>query len=82
MKRQKTRLGLADDGDLSPELKRELARRIADADNPVRYVVYSDLLPRGRWRLYLDVSGDGYWNTITKATLFKRDHVARAVAKV
>ena len=82
MKRQKAPISAADEEDFSPELKRELARRIADADNPVRYVVYSDLLPRGQWRLYLDVSGDGYWNTITKATLFKRDRVARAVAKV
>ncbi len=70
-----------EDEELSPELRRELKRRIADADNPVRYVVYSQLLPAGRWRLFLDVSGDGYWNTIEKATLFKREHVARSVAK-
>ena len=44
--------------------------------------VYSDMLPRGRWRLFLDVSGDGYWNTIDQATLFKRERVARAVARV
>lgn len=67
---------------MSSGLKRELARRLAEARNPVRYVVYSDMLPRGRWRLFLDVSGDGYWNSIDKATLFKRERVARVVAKV
>lgn len=83
MKRQQTPARIEDDDeDLSPELKRELARRLADARNPVRYVVYSEILPRGRWRLFLDVSGDGYWNTIDEATLFKRERVARAVAKV
>src|SRR5437867_50559 len=83
MKRRKTREPIGDDDkELSPELKRELARRLADARDPVRYVVYSDILPRGRWRLFLDVSGDGFWNTIDEATLFKRERVACAVAKV
>jgi hypothetical protein len=67
--------------EFSPEFKRELKRRIADAENPVRYVVYSQLIPGGRWRLFLNVSGDGFWNTIEEATLFKREHVARSVAK-
>ncbi|MBI4526911.1 MAG: hypothetical protein HY695_24205 [Deltaproteobacteria bacterium] len=80
--RRRARAELADEEKLSPQLRRELARRIADANNPVRYVVYSGLLRSGRWRLFLDVSGDGYWNTIDKATLFKRERVARAVAKV
>jgi len=35
----------------------------------------------GRWRLWLDVSGDGYGTSIDQATLFKREYVARAVAK-
>jgi hypothetical protein len=67
--------------EISPELKRELKRRIADADNPVRYVVFSDITGDGRWRLWLDVSGDGYGMSIDQATLFKREHVARSVAK-
>jgi len=71
-----------DDEELSPGLKGELARRLAHARNPVRYVVYSHMLPRGQWRLFLDVSGAGYWNSIDKATLFKRERVARVVAKV
>jgi hypothetical protein len=70
-----------EDEELSPALKRELKRRIADAENAVRYVVFSDIIGNGRWRLWLDVSGDGYWDTIDNATLFKREHVARAVAR-
>ena len=70
-----------DDEELSPEWKRELARRVADARNPVRYVVFSDIGGNGRWRLWLDVSGDGYGMKLDQATLFKREHVARSVAK-
>ena len=71
-----------DDEELSPEWKRELARRVADARNPVRYVVFSDISGEGRWRLWLDVSSDGYGMSLDQATLFKREHVARAVAKL
>jgi hypothetical protein len=67
--------------ELSPEFRRELNRRLADAHNPVRYVVFSDIMGNGRWRLWLDVSGDGYGTSIEQATLFKRESVARAVAK-
>ncbi len=69
------------DDDLSPAFKRELRRRMADANNPVRYVVFSDVLPGGRWRLWLDVSHDGYGMSIDQATLFKRKSVAEIVAK-
>ena len=67
--------------ELSPAWRRELRRRLADSQNPVRYVVFSDRGGLGRWRLWLDVSGDGYGMTLEQATLFKHEHVARAVAK-
>ena len=67
--------------ELSPEWKRELKRRVSDARNPVRYVVFSDIGGKGRWRLWLDVSNDGYGMSIDQATLFKREHVARDVAR-
>ena len=67
--------------ELSPGLKRELERRLADVLNPVRYVVFSDVIGNGRWRLWLDVLGDGYGMSIDQATVFKREDVARAVAK-
>jgi len=81
--RKKRKLGevLEDEEEISPELRRELKRRLADVNNPVRYVVFSDITGAGRWRLWLDVSADGYGMSIDQATLFKREHVARAVAK-
>lgn len=69
------------DDELSPEFKRELRRRIADANDPVRYVVFSDISGRGRWRLWLDVSDGVYGMSIDQATLFKRKSVAQAVAE-
>lgn len=80
-KKKKTEDIPEDDEELSPELKRELRRRLADAHNPVRYVVFSDIGGNGRWRLWLDVSSDGYGMSVDQATLFKREHVARAVAR-
>ncbi|MBI4763155.1 MAG: hypothetical protein HY787_00930 [Deltaproteobacteria bacterium] len=66
---------------LSPEWRLEIKRRLDDSRNPVRYVVFSDIGGNGRWRLWLDVSSDGYGMSIDQATLFKREHVAQAVAK-
>jgi len=72
-----------DEEELSPEFRRELRRRIADARNPIRYVVYSAIPPGSHWRLFLNVSEDSYClNNIDDATMFKREHVARAVALV
>jgi hypothetical protein len=82
MKKRRNPKEFSDDKEeLSPELRRELKRQLADAHNPVRYVVFSDISGDGRWRLWLDVSGDGYSTSIDQATLFKREHVARSVAK-
>jgi len=82
MVKQKNREEVSEDvEELSPEWKRELKRRVADVQNPVRYVVFSDISGKGRWRLWLDVSSDGYGMSIDQATLFKREHVARSVAK-
>lgn len=81
MKRKNPQQQSNDDIDeLSPEEIRELKRRAADAHNPVRYAVFSDIMGNGRWRLWLDVTGDGYGMSVDQATLFKREHVARAVA--
>jgi hypothetical protein len=81
MKKNRPRKFPEDKEEISPELKQELKRRLADVDNPVRYVVISDITGDGRWRLWLDVSGDGYGMSIDQATLFKREHVARSIAK-
>lgn len=82
MKKKGTELHqLEDDRELSPQFKRELRRRIADANDPVRYAVFSDISGRGRWRLWLDVSDGVYGMSLDQATLFKRKAVAQAVAK-
>ena len=70
------------DEDLSPAEIRELKSRLADLHNPVRYVIYSDLLPNGRWRLFLNVSDGTFCDQLDTATLFKREHAAQAVARV
>lgn len=67
--------------DLSPTFLRELRRRNADADDPTRYAVFSDLMERPRWRLWLDVSDGVYGMSIEQATLFKRKQAAQAIAK-
>ncbi len=72
---------IPEEEEFSSEFKAELKRRLADAQNLVRYAVFSDIIGNGRWRLWLDVSGDGYGMSIDQATLFKRDYVAQAVAK-
>ena len=67
--------------ELTPEQIRELKHSVADSDNSVRYVVFADIIGNGKWRLWLNVSSDGYGMSIDQATLFKREHIARAVAK-
>ena len=69
------------DEDLSPAEIRELKSRIVDLHNPVRYVIYSDLLPNGRWRLFLNVSDGTFCDQLDTATLFKREHAAQAGAR-
>lgn len=68
--------------DLTPEEIQELKRRMADFKNPVRYVVYSQMLPKRRWLLFLDISSDTYCDQLDTATLFKQKHVAHAIVKV
>jgi hypothetical protein len=48
----------------------------------MRYVVYSNVFSKRRRRLFLDVSNDMYrMGDWTGATLFRRERVARLVAK-
>ena len=70
-----------DPGELTPEERRELRRRIRDHENPVRYVLFSDILPGRRWRLFLNLSDDTFCNDLDTASLFKRKHIALAVAE-
>jgi len=81
MKRRTDSAPEENDEKLSPEFKRELRRRIADSKDPVRYVVFSDLSGRGRFRLWLDVSDGAYGMSLDQATLFKEKAAAQAVAE-
>ena len=67
------------DEDQSPAEIRELKSRIADLHNPVRYVIYSDLLPNGRWRLFLNVSDGTFCDQLDTATLFKRNMLPKPI---
>jgi hypothetical protein len=57
----------------------ELKRRIKDLENLIRYVIYSEIIPNGRWRLFLNISDDTWCDDVNTATLFKREHIAKAV---
>lgn len=60
---------------------RELRRRAADLDNPVRYLLVSQFRPR--FALYYNVSDDVYaMNDPRSATLFKRRRAALAVKQL
>lgn len=66
---------------ISAAWRKEIARRIRDADDPTRYVIV--LAFSRRLLLYYDASDDSYpGNDIGRATLFKRPSVARAVMGV
>ena len=67
------------DIELTQDQIHELKRRIKDHENPVRYVIYSEIIPNGRRRLFLDISDDTWCDDINSATLFKREHIAKAV---
>jgi hypothetical protein len=65
---------------MSPAQIREIERRIADLDNPVRYLLVSRLGPR--FSLYYNVSDDLFaMNDPSGATLFKRRKAAESVKR-
>ncbi|MBA7700251.1 hypothetical protein ES703_108961 [subsurface metagenome] len=78
-KKQRDEAELEDNLELSPEQIQELKRRVKDLENPVRYVIHSDLLRTGRRRMFLNVSDDTWCDDINTATLFKRPRYAGAV---
>ena len=70
-----------DDFYLTKAQLRELDRRIADAENPVRYLIEGGFGPR--FRLYYNVTDDDYaMNNAAGGTLFKRRKAAIAVQKL
>jgi hypothetical protein len=63
--------------DLTPAQTKELLRRVADSNDPRRYLIISRMLPGARFVLYYNVSDDVYaWNEPEGGTLFKRRKAA------
>ena len=70
-----------DDFELTKAQLRELDRRIADAKDPVRYLIEGGFGPK--FRLYYNVTDDVYvMNNPAHGTLFKRRQAAVAVQKL
>ncbi|MFQ5828536.1 MAG: hypothetical protein ACE5JD_05195 [Candidatus Methylomirabilia bacterium] len=77
---ERSRPDALDDEPLTKAQIRELRRRVGDLDDPVRYVLVSELTPR--FALYYDVSDDVYaMNEPKGGTLFKRRQTALAVKR-
>ncbi|UYM14905.1 hypothetical protein [Endozoicomonas euniceicola] len=69
--------------DLSSEELRLLKEAIKEHDNPVRYVIYSQIIPDNRkWIMFLNISSSTYARELSHATLFKKHEAAKAVAAV
>ena len=70
----------AADWPLTAAQTREIKRRVADLDDPIRYLLVSRVGPR--FSLYYNVSDDLYaMNDPTGATLFKRRKAAESVKR-
>lgn len=71
-----------DDLKIPPIVASALKKCIDDIEDPIRYVVYSQLLPASDFRLFLDVRNSFYASDLQDASLFKDFLAARAVAEV
>ena len=72
---------VADDSPLTAAQIREIERRAADLDDPIRYLLASQMSPR--FVLYYNVSDDTYvLNEPKLATLFKRRKTAESVKRL
>jgi hypothetical protein len=81
---RKSKRGKAPDDvpDLTPAQTKELLRRLADSNDPRRYLIISRMLPGARFILYYNVSDDVYvWNDPAAGTLFKRRAAAELILR-
>ena len=69
------------DDDLPHEFIREIKRRAADLDDPVRYIIYSQIIPNDKRKLFFNISDSTFCESIDTATLFKREYMAKAAVK-
>ena len=70
-----------DDLDLTPEEIRKVKKIAREIKNPVRYVIYSEIPPGGEWKIFLNVADYTFCEDIFTATLFKTEHMAKALAE-
>ena len=70
-----------DEPPLSREWKKEIARRVKDFDDPLRYMLVSEFTRK--FILYYNVTSDSFaMNDPTLGTLFKRRQAAESVKKL
>lgn len=68
------------DEPLSPEWIKEIRRRVREAEDPIRYMIASEL--SRRFVLYYNVSSDAFvMNSPEHGTQFKRLEIAERVAR-
>ena len=70
-----------DDLDLTPEEIRKIKKIARDIENPVRYVIYSEIPPGGKWKMFLNASDYTFCEDIYTATLFRTENMAKALAE-
>jgi hypothetical protein len=70
-----------DDLDLTPEEIRKIKKIARDVENPVRYVIYSEIPPGGQWKMFLNASDYTFCEDIFTATLFRTERMAKALAE-
>lgn len=66
---------------LSRSERKLLNERIKDTDNPVRYIVVSELIPRRKYFYYI-AHDNCYGMEINQASKFKRYDIADGICKI
>lgn len=63
------------------KVSRDLDKSVKDLEDPIRYIIVSDILSNRKWQHYFDVSTETWCNEIDTATIFKRKKYALAILK-
>ncbi|MFQ5686126.1 MAG: DUF6557 family protein [Candidatus Scalindua sp.] len=61
--------------------KKELEITVKDSEDPIRYIIVSDLFSTTKWQFYFNVSDETWCSEIDSATTFKRVTHALAILK-
>lgn len=63
------------------KVKKELDTRVKDSQDPIRYIIVSNILSKAKWQYYFNVSDETWCSEIDSATIFKRQNHALAILK-